>query len=143
MAWLSTFVVVSPEAPSSAVTKMNMVWVAVASLLYPRVNGSALVSKQEIDAKVLELFGQSITPVMITKHLVSSEPRQADYSDPNRGGSRNRYLVRDVDGYRLHKRSDIARDAPDKIGPTHPSPDAVEDGYRHLIAWYESEYVHS
>lgn len=125
-------------------TKMDMVWVAVASLLHPRSSGTALVTKRQIDARVQELFGVSITPVMITKHLVASEPRQADHSNPNRGGSRNRYLVRDARGdFRLHKTSDTAHDATDKNGPTHPAAAAVGAEYAYLIAWYESEYSES
>lgn len=125
-------------------TKMDMVWVAVASLLQPRTDANVFVQKAPIDSAVLELFGETITPVMINKHLVNSEDRQADRANPNRGGSRNRYLVSGVDGnFRLYKRRDGETDAGDKTGPTHPSPGKLDPEYRHLVAWYEGEYLNT
>ena len=122
-------------------TKMDMVWVAVATLLHPRTTASAFVRKSQIDSKVMELFGKTITPVMINKHLVNSEDRQADRANPSRGGSRNRYLVKTEDGaFRLYKHRDGVRDAWDKTGPTHPEPNNLDSEYREIVAWYESEY---
>ena len=45
-------------------TKMDMVWVAVASLVHPRTEANVFMEKSQIDPKVLELFGETITPVM-------------------------------------------------------------------------------
>ena len=123
-------------------TKMDMVWVAVSSLLHPRTEANVFVEKSQIDSKVLELFGDTIMPVMINKHLVNSEDRQADRTNPIRGGSRNRYLVRGEHGsFRLYKQCDGESDAWDKTGPTHPDPNNMVAEYRHLVTWYGSEYV--
>lgn len=125
-------------------TKMDMVWVVVASLLHPRTEADVFLEKSLIDSKVLELFGETITPVMINKHLVNSEDRQADRTNPSRGGSRNRYLVRgDHGSFRLYKQRDGENDAWDKTGPTHPQPDNIDPEYRHFVAWYEREYVNA
>ena len=56
-------------------TKMDMIWVVVASLLHPRTEANVFVEKSQIDSKVLELFGEPITPMMIDKHLVNSGDR--------------------------------------------------------------------
>lgn len=123
-------------------TKMDMVWVAVASLLHPRTRSDVFVRKSQIDARVLELFGATIPPVMITAHPVNSEDRQADRADPSRGGSRNRYLVRaETGGYRLYKNSDTASHGWEKSGPTDPHPRNVDSEYAHLLTWYEHEYT--
>jgi len=129
-------------------TKMDMIWVAVGSLLHPEVNRSRTVTRGEIETQVLKLFGASITPVMIEKHLVSWENRQADKADPRRGGSRNRYLFKTGDGttpsrderFRLYKASDASHDGRDKSGPTHPDPQSIDAGHRHLVPWYEQHY---
>lgn len=123
-------------------TKMNMIWIAVAKILHSR---SALsVTKSDIDRVVDELFQAEITPVMINVHLVASEDRQADKNNPQRGGSRNRYLSREIDGtFRLYKKSDEAHDGFDKTGPTHPSVDSLPDEYKHLVDWYKKEYYPS
>ena len=123
-------------------TKMDMVWVAVALLVHPRVEASVVVEKSQIDSKVLELFGETITLVMIDKHLVNSEDRQADRANPSRGGSRNRYLVRGERGsFRLYKQRDAESDAWDKTGPTHPHPHKTDPEYRYLVTWYQNEYI--
>lgn len=132
-------------------TKMDMVWVAVASLLHPAANPAATVSRTQIDAQVERLFGASITPVMLTKHLVSSEARMADEANPSRGGSRNRYLFRTTDGqtpsrdggFRLWKLTDGVHDGWEKTGPTHPDSTAVAPEFRHLVDWYKGQYVAS
>ena len=125
-------------------TKMDMVWVAVASLLHPRTEANVFVEKSQIDSKVLELFGETIMPVMINKHLVNSEDRQADRTNPSRGGSPNRYLVRGEHGrFRLYKQCDGESDAWDKIGPTHPNPNNMVHEYRYLVTWYGGEYVNA
>ena len=125
-------------------TKMDMVWVAVASLVHSRTEATVFVEKSQIDSKVLELFGETITPVMIDKHLVNSEDREADRANPSRGGSRNRYLVRGEHGsFRLYKQRDGVSDAWDKTGSTHPHPNKVEPEYRHLVTWYGSEYINA
>ena len=123
-------------------TKMDMVWVAVALLVHPRVEANVFVEKSQIDSKVLELFGKIITPVMINKHLVNSEDRQADRANPSRGGSRNRYLVRGERGsFRLYKQRDGESDAWDKTDRTHPHPHEIDPEYRYLVTWYQNEYV--
>ena len=125
-------------------TKMDMIWVEVASLLHPRTEANVFVEKSQIDSKVLELFSETITPVMIDKHLVNSEDRQADWVNPSRGGNRNRYLVRGEHGsFRLYKQRDGESDAWDKTGPTHPHPNNIDPEYRHLVTWYGSEYVNA
>lgn len=96
----------------------------------------------------MRLFGASITPVMIDKHLVSWEDRQADKTDPACGGSRNRYLFKTGNGvttspdgrFRLYKASDGEHDGQDKDGPTHPNPESVDPEYRHFLSWYEEQY---
>ena len=125
-------------------TKMDMVWVAVASLLHPGTEANIFVEKSQINSKVLELFDETITPVMVDKHIVNSEDRQADHANPNRGGSRNRYLVRGEHGsFRLYKRRDGESDAWDKTGPTHPDLNNIDPEYRHLVTWYRREYLNA
>lgn len=125
-------------------TKMDMVWVAVASLLHPRTGAGVFVRKARIDARVLELFGESVPPVLITHHLVNSVDRQADQVQPSRGGSRNRYLFRDESGgYRLYKNVDGNSDAWEKNGPTHPDANNVDAEYADLLTWYENDYATS
>jgi len=120
-------------------TKMNMVWIAVAKLLHSHSVRS--VTESDIKRLVEGLFGAEITPVMINVHLVASEDRQADKANPWRGGSRNRYLSRASDGrFRLYKKSDELHDGFDKTGPTHPPVDSLPDEYKYLVSWYENEY---
>ena len=125
-------------------TRMDMVWIAVADLIHPQTAASVAVSKQAIDKRVYELFEIRVTPVMITAHLVNSVGRQADTGKPARGGSRKRYLARNPDGrFRLYKHSDARTDAVDKTGPCHPSADDVDEQFRRLISWYRTAYVAS
>ena len=49
-------------------TKMDMVWIAVATLIGPQTARSVAVSKDDIDQRVHALFQTHITPVMITTH---------------------------------------------------------------------------
>lgn len=121
-------------------TKMDMVWVATARLLYPKTAESATVTRTQIQEEVDALFGSSITPVMIDKHLVHSIDRMADKNQPERGGSRNRYLVRNADGFRLFKRKDAPKDGWEKTGPTHPNKMKVDQRFINLVDWYESSY---
>ncbi|MYE11225.1 MAG: hypothetical protein F4X99_06100 [Gammaproteobacteria bacterium] len=122
-------------------TKMNMVWIAVATLIYPETRPDRRVSKEQIDARVRKLFRTTITPVMITHHLVASEDRQRDHRYPRRGGSRNRYLTKQDDRYRLYRLSDQPDDGLDKTGPYCPSIDAVTEEFRYLVYWYCRTYV--
>lgn len=101
-----------------SMTKMDMVWVTTANLLYPNAAASFAVTRSQIEEEVVSLFGESITPVMIERHLVNSADRMADKDQPQRGGSRNRYLVRNGDEYWLYKRTDTSTDAWEKTGPT-------------------------
>ena len=47
---------------------------------------------------IVILIAAAITAVMIERHLVSSVDPMADKDQPQRGGSRNRYLFRTSDG---------------------------------------------
>ncbi len=88
---------------------------------------------------------------MIERHLVSSVDRMADKDQPRRGGSRNRYLFRTLDGkmpsyegrFGLHKQVDARHDGWEKTGPTRPDALAVAPEYRQLIEWYMREYANS
>ena len=125
-----------------------MIWMATASLINPATSSTRLFSRQEIESQVMKLFGAKITPLMITKHLVSWEDRMADKSSPSRGGSRNRYLFRTSNGstpdsggdFRLYKVRDGVYDGWDKTGKTHPKFDAISPEYHPLMSWYLSEY---
>ena len=121
-------------------TKMDMIWVATANLLHPNAASSRTVTRSQIEAEVNELFSESITRVMIERHLVNSVDRMADKDQPQRGGSRNRYLVSNGEGYRLYKRSDFVSDAWEKTGPTHSDSEKVDQKFLPLIDWYESGY---
>jgi hypothetical protein len=130
---------------------MDMVWAAVASMLHPETSSSRTVTRSEIEATVEKLFVASITPVMVERHLVSSEDRMADKEQPQRGGSRNRYLFRTSDGtmpardgrFRLYKNADAKYDGWEKTGPTHPDASAIPTEYRHLVEWYAGKYANS
>lgn len=125
-------------------TKMNMVWVAVAKCIYPATQSAAKVTKEEIDTMVYRLFSNRITPVMITHHLVNSVDRQADKMNPWRGGSRNRYLVKDTNNYfRLYKYVDNSSDGWEKTGPCCPSMDQIDQEFRGLVDWYTTVYYRS
>ena len=125
-------------------TKMDMVWIAVATLIRPETASSVAVSKDDIDQRVYALFQTHITPVMITRHLVNSIDRQADTRNPRRGGSRNRYLVMNADGrFRLYKKSDQHTDAIDKTGPFHPSVENIDREFEELVSWYLTSYYGS
>lgn len=123
-------------------TKMNMVWVAVAKCIYPDIQTTTKVTKEEIDKMVDRLFSKKITPVMITHHLVNSIDRQADKTNPQRGGSRNRYLVKDAQNrFRLYKYVDNSSDGWDKTGPCCPSVDQVASEFTYLVTWYTTTYL--
>ena len=123
---------------------MDMVWIAVADLIHPETAPCVAVSELAIDQRVNKLFRTRITPVMITTHLVNSVDRQADVSNPARGGSRNRYLAKNPDGrFRLYKHTDAHTDAVDKTGPCHPSVQGVDEEFRDLISWYRTTYFNS
>jgi hypothetical protein len=132
-------------------TKMDMIWIAVASMIHPSTVSSKTVSREQIETQVAKLFGAALTPVMIEKHLVSWEDRQADKDNLKRGGSRNRYLFKTSDGrtpsregwFRLYKVSDGVHDGWDKKGPACPNPEKVPKDYRHLIAWYKNQYFNA
>ena len=125
-------------------TKMDMVWVAVATSLHPQTGERTFVTKAQIDEAVNEMFAETITPAMITRHLVNSVDRQADSNIPERGGSRNRYLFNDNgDNYRLYKSQDHVSDAWEKTGPTYPDPNKLDAMHVHLIAWYQEAYFNA
>lgn len=128
-----------------------MIWIAVASLIAPNTSSSRTVTRQAIQVRVAELFGQSITPVVIDRHLVSSVDRQADRTIPARGGSRNRYLFRTIDGvspsnqgnFRLYKTTDSRHDGHEKTGKTLPKLAAVATDHQHYVDWYIAHYMNA
>lgn len=125
-------------------TKMDKIWIAVGTLIYPNVRADITVSKAEIDAKVQAMFATDVSPVMITHHLVGSKDRQRDKNNPQRGGSRNRYLTIDAGGrFRLYRKTDGVNDGRDKTGPFCPSAENIRPEYRYLLKWYNSCYFKS
>ena len=121
-------------------TKMDMVWIAVASCVYPGVRSGKTVSKRAIDDAVRRLFQVQIPAAMINQHLVGSIDRQAKQGG-RVGGSRKRYLSRDEGSeFRLYKSVDSTHDGRDKDGPCCPSKKDVNEEYRYLVEWYESAY---
>jgi len=132
-------------------TKMDMIWIATASLIYPEINTKKLVTRNQIELEVAKLFGASITPIMIEGHLVSWEDRQADKKEMTRGGSRNRYLFKTLNGkkpaqngkFRLYKQIDTIFDGWDKTGPSAPVPTNIETRYQYLLEWYKGLYFNS
>lgn len=132
-------------------TKMDMIWVAVASLISPHTSSTRTVTRQAIEARVAELFGESVTSVVINSHLVSSVDRQADRAIPARGGSRNRYLFRTLDGispsnrgnFRLYKTADARHDGHEKTGKMLPEVAAVSKEHQHYLDWYMANYVNA
>jgi len=148
---LAAYPAVLGDSGSMPMTKMAMVWTAAASMLHPETAPTKTVTRSEIDATVWKLFEASITPVMIECHLVSSEDRMADKNQPQRGGSRNRYLFRTSDGalpsdegqFRLYKKIDAKYDGWDKTGPMHPDASVIPTKYTHLVEWYIAEYANS
>ncbi|HRJ50065.1 MAG TPA: hypothetical protein PKU91_06010 [Phycisphaerales bacterium] len=133
-------------------TKMDMIWCATASLIHPAMGCVRTVPLDAILAKVASLYGDDlkITPVMVTHHLVSWQDRQADQSHPDRGGSRNRYLFRTVDGrtpapngdFRLSKSIDHQYDGWDKNGPASPRHDVLNEDARGFVKWFRDQYFH-
>ncbi|RMI12775.1 MAG: hypothetical protein D6681_06370 [Calditrichaeota bacterium] len=127
---------------------MDRIWIATASLLYPETSPGRLVSLDEILAEIDRLFPTEITRVMVTHHLVSWVDRQKDRANPSRGGSRNRYLFRTLDGvtpsgtgkFRLYRAGDARYDGQGKTGKTHPQEEDVPAAYRYLLKWYQEEY---
>ncbi len=132
-------------------TKMDMIWIAAASLLYPSTSSKRTITRKAIQGRVTELFGVSITPVVVERHLVSSVDRQADKGQPSRGGSRNRYLYRTHDGitpslsgnFRLYKTADTPHDAHEKTGKTLPEVEMVAAEYQHFLHWYTAQYLNA
>ncbi len=80
-----------------------------------------------------------------------AEDRMADKDQPQRGGSRNRYLFRTSNGntpsrdgrFRLYKLADAKHAGWEKTGPTHPDPAVIALEYKHLLDWYKREYAPS
>ncbi len=128
--------------------KMDMIWIATAKLIYPNTYSSKLVSLGSIEQGVSRIFNARITPIMVDKHLVSWEDRQADKAIPARGGSRNRYLFKTEDGispsgngdFRLYKDKDGKHDGKDKTGRTRPELGDIPQEYHYLIEWYDDKY---
>jgi hypothetical protein len=131
--------------------KMDMIWIAAATLIYPKTLSRQLVSESQIEEQVYRLFKSKITPFMVSKHLVSWEDRQADQENPRRGGSRNRYLFRTMDGvspsgagsFRLYKQIDSKYDGWEKTGRICPELEDFPGEYHYLIKWYSEHYYPS
>ncbi|PHS23815.1 MAG: hypothetical protein COA84_10475 [Robiginitomaculum sp.] len=125
-------------------TKMDMIWIAVATLIYPDTESQNTITKKEIDDKIDNLFQTKITPAMITTHLVSTVDRAADKQNPKRGGSRNRYLFKTQNNnFRLYKKVDHIHDGWEKTGPYHPKKHKIHSDYHALIDWHDGEYYPS
>jgi len=130
------------------ITKMDKIWIATASMIKPKTSKKVLVTRDQIEQKISSKWNTDITPVMINKHLVSWEDRQADKNNPSRGGSRNRYLFRTKDGktpsangdFRLYKEIDSKDNGKDKNGKCHPSKKDIPQKYHNLVDWYKNQY---
>jgi hypothetical protein len=128
--------------------KMDRIWVATASLIYPDTSADHLVTIEAILREINRLYPTRITRGMITHHLVSWMNRQADQADPTRGGSRNRYLFRTRDGrtpwgqgdFRLYKEIDGQFDGIEKNGRVRPEENQIPTEYRHLLDWHKNQY---
>lgn len=131
--------------------KMDQIWVATATLIYPNIECTYLVSGSQIIEQIKAMFNADITPVMLNAHLVSFIDRHANVQNQNRGGSRNRYLFRTIDGntpnsngdFRLFKSRDQQYDGWDKTGKTCPTMEDIDKNYYYLINWYNQEYLNS
>ena len=131
-------------------TDMDKVWVATATLLYSNLSDDKLVSMAEIRRQVVGLFGNEVSPSLIS-HLVSWKKKNLDKISPSRGGSRNRYLFRTQDsstpsyegggGYRLYKLADRRFDGEGKDGPICPRVDGIQDDCLYLRTWYLEDYL--
>lgn len=129
-------------------SKMDMIWIATAKLIHPSVSATTLVDGGLIQQEIARIFHETITPVMLNKHLVSWENKQTNPKTGSGGGSRNRYLFRTTDGltpdargrFRFYKHTDSTYDGTDKTGPTCPERQAVQEQYWYLLDWYESKY---
>jgi hypothetical protein len=128
--------------------KMDMIWIATALLIYPNVSPTQLVTRSQIENKIRNLFRTEITPIMLEVHLVSWEGRQADTGNPTRGGSRNRYLFRTIDGsspsgignFRLYKKLDSKYDGWDKTARVCPVKKDIPTSYHYLVDWFLEHY---
>jgi len=129
-------------------TKMDKIWISTAVLIQPNTANNVTVAENQIIQEIKSRFQTTITPIMLTKHLVSWEDRQADKNNSARGGSRNRYLFRTVSGtnpsgggnFRLYKRADSQHDGWDKTGPTCPQKHKIDPQYHQLVDWYLKNY---
>lgn len=128
--------------------KTDMIWIATAVLIYPDTLPRKYVSELQIEKEVARLFDTRITPIMVTKHLVSWEDRQADRVDPRRGGSRNRYLFQTENGtkpsgegkFRLYKQADGQYDGWEKTGRICPDAESIPSNFHYLVEWYKAQY---
>jgi hypothetical protein len=128
--------------------KMDKIWIAAASLLYPDTSAARLITLKEMLEEINRLFPTKITPVMITHHLVSWVDRQASKANPAMGGSRNRYLFRTRDGlspsgrgdFRLYKEMDGRFDGVDKTGRVRPEENQIPPEYFYLLEWHRNDY---
>lgn len=136
------------ERSNMLMTKMDMIWTATANLIHDNVASTFLVNGNSIKAEVNRIWNIQITDIMLYKHLVSWEDRQADKNNLQRGGSRNRYLFRTSNGknpdsegdFRLYKNQDTQYDGWDKTGPTCPQAQNIDPAYRFLVQWYQNKY---
>ncbi|MBN8467173.1 HNH endonuclease [Corallococcus exiguus] len=128
--------------------KIDKFWLAVASLLYPRTDSTALVSLEQISLKHVELFERQPTP-SLEQTIISSKRKYTNRAKPTQGGSPKRYLFRTDDGhtasprgkFRLYKASDVASVGPGKVGAPCPDRKDVLEQFRYLVDWYWESYV--
>lgn len=136
-----------------AINNKNMVWIATASLIYPSITSSKLVTAIQIKDEISRLFhgadNATTTSIQITRHLVSWRDRDADKTNGRRGGDRSRFLFQTLNGktpsdigkYRLYKKVDALYDGKDKTGTAHPAKRDVLPEYHYLIDWYVKSYI--
>lgn len=130
-------------------TKMDKIWIATASLLYPETSTHKLLDENGINEQIKKFWpGIDIDMRMLREHLVSTVRRVQNPQNPNAGGSRNRYLFRSEDGispsikgkFRLYKGVDSQFDGKEKDGKYHPSREDIETGFQYLVDWYCNFY---
>lgn len=130
-----------------SMTKMDKTWIAVASLIYPDASLDKTFSSKDVIAKVDTMFDEKINYAILNSHLVSSKDRMYDKNNPSRGGSRNKYLFKTIDGntphnkgkFRLYKKVDSQYDGFEKTGKICPQKEDINPEY-YLVDWYLDQY---
>jgi hypothetical protein len=124
-----------------SMTKMDKTWISVTSLIYPETDSKTGVLSKEVASKMVSMFGTKADSSYLNTHLVSFKDKQCDKNDTSRGGSRNRYLFKTIDGkIRLYKNMDMEFDGWDKSGKICPKKEDINSEYHHLLDWYRNQY---